>query len=234
MKLIINKKIIKKEVKKIIGISIAAKKEWEATLNYFGLIHEECEKYPFGEYYRTEFRGKDIVFFRSGIRKINASAAAQYMIDKFNLEKLIVIGTCTSSNEGLNYGDIIIPSKVIDYDYIIRELEEEIDEELYLVPDQVSMPNEYYDGVLGTSDKALVLWSDYTFLASNSIDASDLESYAVLKICKTNNVKCIIIKGVTDKPMRSMDGYNEQLDVYEENLPIVMKKIIEEYFIEVI
>lgn len=218
----------------LIGVLISSKKEFNELLKIYNIGEDYLEKYPFGEYYRTEFRGKDIVFFRSGIRKINASAAAQYMIDKFNLEKLIVIGTCTSSNEGLNYGDIIIPSKVIDYDYIIRELEEEIDEELYLVPDQVSMSNEYYDGVLGTSDKALVLWSDYTFLASNSIDASDLESYAVLKICKTNNVKCIIIKGVTDKPMRSMDGYNEQLDVYEENLPIVMKKIIEEYFIEVI
>ena len=217
----------------LIGVLISSKKEFNELLKIYNIGEDYLEKYPFGEYYRTEFRGKDIVFFRSGIRKINASAAAQYMIDKFNLEKLIVIGTCTSSNEGLNYGDIIIPSKVIDYDYIIRELEEEIDEELYLVPDQVSMPNEYYDGVLGTSDKALVLWSDYT-LASNSIDVSDLESYAVLKICKTNNVKCIIIKGVTDKPMRSMDGYNEQLDVYEENLPIVMKKIIEEYFIEVI
>lgn len=218
----------------LIGVLISSKKEFNELLKIYNIGEDYLEKYPFGEYYRTEFRDKDIVFFRSGIRKINASAAAQYMIDKFNLEKLIVIGTCTSSNEGLNYGDIIIPSKVIDYDYIIRELEEEIDEELYLVPNQVSMPNEYYDGVLGTSDKALVLWSDYTFLASNSIDASDLESYAVLKICKTNNVKCIIIKGVTDKPMRSMDGYNEQLDVYEENLPIVMKKIIEEYFIEVI
>lgn len=218
----------------LIGVLISSKKEFNELLKIYNIGEDYLEKYPFGEYYRTEFRGKDIVFFRSGIRKINASAATQYMIDKFNLEKIIVIGTCTSSNEGLNYGDIIIPSKVIDYDYIIRELEEEIDEELYLVPDQVSMPNEYYDGVLGTSDKALVLWSDYTFLASNSIDASDLESYAVLKICKTNNVKCIIIKGVTDKPMRSMDGYNEQLDVYEENLPIVMKKIIEEYFIEVI
>lgn len=218
----------------LIGVLISSKKEFNELLKIYNIGEDYLEKYPFGEYYRTEFRGKDIVFFRSGIRKINASAAAQYMIDKFNLEKLIVIGTCTSSNEELNYGDIIIPSKVIDYDYIIRELEEEIDEELYLVPDQVSMPNEYYDGVLGTSDKALVLWSDYTFLASNSIDVSDLESYAVLKICKTNNVKCIIIKGVTDKPMRSMDGYNEQLDVYEENLPIVMKKIIEEYFIEVI
>ena len=218
----------------LIGVLISSKKEFNELLKIYNIGEDYLEKYPFGEYYRTEFRGKDIVFFRSGIRKINASASAQYMIDKFNLEKLIVIGTCTSSNEGLNYGDIIIPSKVIDYDYIIRELEEEIDEELYLVPDQVSMPNEYYDGVLGTSDKALVLWSDYTFLASNSIDASDLESYAVLKIRKTNNVKCIIIKGITDKPMRSMDGYNEQLDVYEENLPIVMEKIIEEYFIEVI
>ena len=218
----------------LIGVLISSKKEFNELLKIYNIVEDYLEKYPFGEYYRTEFRGKDIVFFRSEIRKINASAAAQYMTDKFNLEKLIVIGTCTSSNEGLNYGDIIIPSKVIDYDYIIRELEEEIDEELYLVPDQVSMPNEYYDGVLGTSDKALVLWSDYTFVARNSIDASDLESYAVLKIFKTNNVKCIIIKGVTDKPMRSMDGYNEQLDVYEENLPIVMKKIIEEYFIEVI
>ena len=36
----------------MIGISIAAKKEWEATLNYFGLNHEECEKYPFGEYFK--------------------------------------------------------------------------------------------------------------------------------------------------------------------------------------
>lgn len=218
----------------LVGVLISSKKEFNELLKVYNIVDDYLEKYPFGEYYRTEFRGKDIVFFRSGIRKINASAAAQYMIDKFSLEKLIVIGTCTSSNEELNYGDIIIPSKVIDYDYIIRELEEEIDEELYLEPIQISMSNEYYDGVLGTSDKALVLWSDYTFLASNNIDASDLESYAVLKICKTNNVECIIIKGVTDKPMRSMDGYNEQLDVYEENLPIVMKKIIEEYFIEVI
>ena len=218
----------------MIGVLISSKKEFNELLKIYNIGEDYLEKYPFGEYYRTEFRGKDIVFFRSGIRKINASAAAQYMIDKFNLEKLIVIGTCTSSNEGLNYGDIIIPSKVIDYDYIIRELEEEIDEELYLVPDQVSMPNEYYDGVLGTSDKALVLWSDYTFLASNSIDASDLESYAVLKICKTNNVKCIIIKGVTDKPIKGEDGHDEQVEVFEENVPKVMKNILENYLTEVL
>ena len=28
---------------KMIGISVAVKKEWEATLNYCGMSHVECE-----------------------------------------------------------------------------------------------------------------------------------------------------------------------------------------------
>lgn len=53
----------------MIGISIAAKKEWEATLNYFGLNHEECEKYPFGEYFKKIVDNKEVVFYLGGVRK---------------------------------------------------------------------------------------------------------------------------------------------------------------------
>lgn len=218
----------------MIGVLISSKKEFSELLKIYNITEEYLEKYPYGEYYRTEFRGKDIVFFRSGIRKINAAASTQYMIDKFSLKKLIVLGSATASNENLNYGDIIIPSKVIDYDFIIRDLDEQIEDNMYLETTPVNILLDYYDGVLGTSDKALVLWKDYTYLASNLIDASDNESYAALKVCKTNNVDCIIIKGITDKPMKSENGYKEQLDVYEENLLIVMKKVIEDYFLEVL
>ncbi len=217
----------------MIGVMISSKAEFNELLKIYNIQEEYLQNYPFGEYYRTEFRGKDLIFFRTGTRKSNASAATQYMIDKFDLEKIVVIGTCSSSNEYLNYGDIIIPSKVVDYDYIIRDLDE-LDENAYIKTDYVNMPIEFYDGVLGTSDKALIEWKDYTYLASNQIDASDMESFSVLKVCKNNNVECIIIKGITDKPMKGENGYNEQLDVYEENLPIVMKKIIENYLIEVI
>ena len=79
--------IKKKWVNNLIGVLISSKKEFNELLKIYNIGEDYLEKYPFGEYYRTEFRGKDIVFFRSGIRKINASAAAQYMIDKFNLEK---------------------------------------------------------------------------------------------------------------------------------------------------
>ena len=90
------------------------------------------------------------------------------------------------------------------------------------------------DGILGTSDKALVSWKDLTFLASNAIDASDKESYAICKVAITNNIDFTVIRGVSDRPMKNSDGFDEQLEVYEENTPLVMKKIIEDYLSEII
>ena len=90
------------------------------------------------------------------------------------------------------------------------------------------------EGILGTSDKALVSWKDLTYLASNGIDASDMESYAVCKVAKANNIDYIVLKGVTDRPMKSDNGLDEQEEVYEENTPLVMKKLIEDYLSEVL
>ena len=100
----------------MIGISIAAKKEWEATLNYFGLNHEECEKYPFGEYFKKIIDNKEVVFYLGGVRKMNASASTQYMIDHFNLAKIIVAGTCAGINDSYSQLDIFIPNKAVQYD----------------------------------------------------------------------------------------------------------------------
>ncbi len=37
----------------MIGISVAESNEWEETLKYFNKTHEECETYPYGEYFKT-------------------------------------------------------------------------------------------------------------------------------------------------------------------------------------
>ena len=99
----------------------------------------------------------------------------------------------------------------------------------------VNIDEDYVIGMIGTSDKALVLWKDYLKLKEETnICASDLESAAVAKICKINNVKCVIIKGVTDKPIKGEDGHDEQVEVFEENVPKVMKNILENYLTEVL
>lgn len=69
----------------MIGISIAAKLEWEAVLAKLNIDINECNNFPFGEYFKTNINGKDVVFYRCGVRKMNSSASTQYMIDHFNL-----------------------------------------------------------------------------------------------------------------------------------------------------
>ena len=218
----------------MIGIVVASKLEWKTLLEIYNIDDSHQEKYPYGEFYRTIFKNKDVVFFRSGTRKIDAAAAVQYMIDRFNLEKIIIIGTATAVNDSYDYLDVLIPEKVIDFDEIIKDLTIDIDEESYIDIPKIDIDLPYKEGILSTSDKALVLWKDLTYLASNGIDASDMETYAVCKVAIKNNISYNVIKGVSDRPMKNEDGFDEQLDVYEENTPIVMRKIIEDYLFEVI
>lgn len=218
----------------MIGVLIASKAEWKVLLEIYNITSEYLENYPYGEYYRTKFNNKDIVFFRSGVRKINAAGALQYMIDKFNLEKIINIGTCAGAMEDMNYGDVLIPDGIVDYDFIIREVDSDIKEEYIVQMDIPKISLDYKTGILGTSDKSLINFKDFIYLGSNAISASDMEASAVLKVCNTNAIECVIIKGVTDKPIKGENGYDEQIDVYEYNLPIVMRKLIEDYLTEVI
>ena len=217
----------------MIGVVIAAKTEWKTLLEIYNIDDTHLEKYPYGDFYKTKFNNKDVIFFRCGIRKINASGAVQYMIDKFNLEKIIVLGTCAAVNDSFDYLDVLIPERVIDYDGIIRELTDDLPEEVFIDIPKVKVSLDYQVGVLGTSDKALVLWEDLKYLTSMQVDASDMETYAICKVAVKNNIDFNVIKGISDRPMRNSQGFDEQVDVYEENTPIVMKKIIEDYLPEV-
>ena len=218
----------------MIGIVVASKLEWKTLLEIYNIDDSHQEKYPYGEFYRTIFKNKDVVFFRSGTRKIDAAAAVQYMIDRFNLEKIIIIGTATAVNDSYDYLDVLIPEKVIDFDEIIKDLTIDIDEESYIDIPKIDIDLPYKEGILSTSDKALVLWKDLTYLASNGIDASDMETYAVCKVAIKNNIEYNVIKGITDRPIKDSVEFDEQVDVYKENVPIVMKKIIEDYLSEVL
>ena len=107
----------------IIGISVAAKKEWEAVLNKLNVSIDKCNTFPFGEYFKTNLYGEDIIFYRCGGRKMNSSASAQYMIDHFNLNKIIVAGTCAGIDDSYKKIDIFFPNKLVQYDCTVKETE---------------------------------------------------------------------------------------------------------------
>ena len=216
----------------MIGIVVTSKIDWDALLKVYDIDEEFTEKYPYGEYYRTTIYDKEVILFRTLGRKVLSSGAVQYMIDKFSFTKLVHVGTASAVCDYVDYGDIFIPSTCAEYDITIRELEPLIKENAILELDKVKVTMKYFDGLLGTSDKSLVTNRDYQMVRETDMVASDTEGYAIARVCKMNNVKVTIIKGISDRPIDNK--YEEQYEVYEENAPKVIREIVENYLTEVI
>lgn len=212
------------------GISIAAKREWNAVLDKFQINIDGCTKYPFGEYFITEINGENVIFYRCGVRKVNSSAATQYMIDHFDLKKIIVAGTCAGIDDEFKTLDVFIPNKAVQYDCTVKEQEPLIKDSFTVSFNLDSLGSDMLTGTIGTADKAVVMWKDYLELKENNITIADTESAAIAYICKANNVECVIIKGISDFPTNEQETPNEeQLNSFITNIPIIMNKIVDEY-----
>lgn len=223
----------------MIGISVAESNEWEVTLNFFDKNPEECLNSPYGEYFYVKYKGKDLIVYKSNVRKVASAACAQYMIDKFNLEKIIVIGTCAGVDSRFNQLDIIIPNKVVQYDCTVRETEPLIKEKFNVDIDLSSLNFDYNTGLLGTADKPLVMWNDYLVLKDNNITIVDTEAAGIAYVCKMNNVNVLIVKGISDFPLKEFESTKElshekQYNIFIRNIPIIMDKIFNEYLSKII
>lgn len=223
----------------MIGISVAAKKEWETTLEYFNKCSNDCTNFPYGEYFKINLNNKEIIFYYCGGRKVQSSSSAQYMIDKFNLDKIIVAGTCVGIDDKYKILDIFIPNKAVQYDCTVKETEPLIKERFNVNIDLSKYSFAFNMGTIGTADKAVVMWKDYIELKNNNIAIADTESGAIAYVCKMNSIECIIIKGISDFPedeseKDKFESNEIQLNVYLDNTPIVMKKIFDEYLLKFI
>lgn len=161
------------------------------------------------------------------------------MISKYNIEKILVIGTCAGIDDKYKNLDIFVPNKAVQYDCTVKEIEPLIKQSFVVDIDLHKYGQEFYSGTIGTADKAVVMWKDYLELKHNQITIADTEAGAIAYICKKNNVECIIIKGISDFPtneeLSNKEKSNEeQISIYLENTPKVMYKIFKDYFIKFI
>lgn len=215
----------------MIGISIAAKKEWKAVLEKYNIDIESCNKFPFGEYFITNLYDNNVIFYRCGVRKVNCSASTQYMIDHFNLSKVIVAGTCAGIDDNYKTLDIVIPNKLVQYDCTVKETEPLIKDSFTVAFDSADLSG-VNTGTLGTADKPVVMWKDYIELKNNGITIADTESAAIAYICKANDVECIVIKGISDFPTNETskeEALEGQLNAFLTNIPIIMNSILDNY-----
>jgi nucleoside phosphorylase len=74
------------------AVIISANMEWEALKKVYP--EENYRNSPWGEYFNKKIQDQNVLFFQEGWGKVSAAGATQYVIDKFDPEILINIGTC--------------------------------------------------------------------------------------------------------------------------------------------
>ncbi len=144
-----------------------------------------------------------LTLFHGGWGKISAAATTQYVIDRFQPDLLVNLGTCGSFAGRIKKGTVILVERTLVYDILeqmtdgeeaIQHYSTEID--LSWLGDRV--PSSAVRGLLVSADRDIVIDDVPMLIAKYGAVAADWESGAIAWVAKRNGTRLLILRGVTD------------------------------------
>jgi adenosylhomocysteine nucleosidase len=158
---------------------------------------------------------QEIVTVVVGVGKVQSALGTMQAIRHYQPTAVIGIGTCGAVRDNLRIGDMLIASSVVQYDIDLRPFKFKRGElptpkggvmgTLYTQLTAFSKPGQacrlFTGQTLGTADRFLVAADrqQCTYLTDElHIDATDMESYAMLAAAQAAAVPCGIIRVVSD------------------------------------
>ena len=227
---------------KEIGIITAMDEENEAILNIMQDV-EVIQIYNL-RFIKGTIKEKKCVLVKSGVGKVNAARTTQIMIDNFDLQYIINLGSAGSINTMLNIGDVVIGKNVVQHDFDItafghskgyitgvgdsvicdRNLVDKFKEKIRNTEEDYSIKI----GIIATGDIFCtnVEMKDKIH-ATFDADVIDMECAAIAQTCYLDNIPFIVVRSVSDTP----NGNNAS--TFDENLKLASERcanILKEFF----
>ena len=182
-------------------VIVSADGEWEAIPKIYP--DAEYSMTPFGQYFVEEIHGEPVVIMHGGWGKIPSAASAQYAIDRWGPELLVNLGTCGGVRGEIERDQIILADKTVPYDIInqmgeadsaIERLTTEIDLSWLREP----YPIPVVRGTIVSGDRDLLPEEVHMLRDKYGAQVGDWESASIAYVCDKNNVKLLILRGVSD------------------------------------
>ncbi len=170
-------------------------------------------------YHTGTLNNTEVVFGRCGVGKVNAAAAAQAMIDKFNVTAIIFTGLAGTLVPYLKRGDVVISNFVGQHDFDLTAFGKcpgqvtdtgrliEADPKLVeiavkayeenLAKERISSQMVVGTIVTGDSfvaDAARIKWLQREFGAV----AAEMEGAAIGQVCFSNKIPFVVIRVISD------------------------------------
>ena len=206
----------------MIACSVASKAEWRSLCDLLGVKDRNVHQSPFGDLFI--FRG--VLFFRSLTRKGLSSACTQWVIDHYDVERVVVLGTCAGVDESNYELDLFQFEKAVQCDLLPIEIAGKMSgaEVSLSCLDELSFLK---TGIISTMDKPLIMKDEANQLIKEGVCCDDMESAAVALVCEMNHIPCTVIKGISDFPC-GLEQFELQDQKYRRNAELIMKKIVEQ------
>ena len=210
-------------------VLVSANSEWQAVKEILAPV--KIQSTPLGETFHVTLGTWHVTLFHGGWGKISAAATTQYVIDHFQPDLLVNLGTCGGFADHIARGTIMLVSETIVYDIIeqMSDPDEAISHystELDLSWLSTPYPHPVKRSLLISADRDIVASDIPRLVEKYAAVAADWESGALAWVAKKNGVRCLILRGVTDLVSASGGEAYGNIAVFHENTKKVMKTLI--------
>lgn len=229
-----------------IGIIAAESKEMMAIKKRMSNIQTN-NKYNM-DFFIGNIYNHEIVLVECGVGKVNAARTAQTLIDSYNVNYVINVGSAGAVNPSLNIKDIVIGESLIQYDFDITGIGDyekgeicdvgryiECDKDLVNKFSQIlsSVDNDYniYVGKIGTADyfcsdheKGRQVHDEF------GVECVEMEGAAIAQVCYLDKIPFIVIRGISD----TVNGDNKidfhtYLELASEQVALIIDKFLKDW-----
>lgn len=221
----------------MIGIIVAEEKE---LIEVKKLMNNIIEKNIYEKiFYIGSIEEKEVVLVKSNVGKVNSSRVCQMLIDNFDIELVINVGTAGSVDNSLEIGDIVVALELVQYDFDVttfgRKLGEienigesiKVDYNLLNLFDGMNVKK----GIIASGDKFIVNREDKDHIRNTfKALAIEMEGASIAQVCYLDKIPFLVIRSITDK----LDGsskveFETFLESSSKNAANILKEILKKY-----
>ena len=199
----------------MIGIIGAMEEEIAKLKNVINNI--EIKKIAGMEFCSGQIGNKDVTVVRSGIGKVNAAACTQILADRFKADTVINTGIAGSLRNEINIGDIVLSTDAVIHDMNVegfgyqRGQVPRMDVFAFPTDDELRKKAknicETYISDVGVHEGRVL--SGDIFVSDRRVKedlqatfngyCTEMEGAAIAQVAYLNNIKCLIIRAISDK-----------------------------------
>ena len=228
---------------KYVGIIAAMPEEMEAIkMKMSNLKEKDILNLKF---FDGKIGNQKIILVKSGVGKVNAARTTQIMIDKFDIDYIINIGSAGSINDEIKYGDIVIGKFVLQHDFDITAFGHEkgyisnigvklesnaklIKRCEYVIK---NMKNNDYKCVVGTIATGDIFCTSKKMKdkirTKFDADCVEMEGAAIAQVAYLSNTPFIIIRSISDTPNgENQIDFNKYLKMASDRCSIFIENLM--------